>query len=289
MRKLFPCIALVAALFTSCGLGNKDNDNATTDPDAMADASREQLEEAISDRDELLQLTGDIQANIDEIKQLENIVSSPSAETPDRRAQVRADLDAIRQALIDKQARLDQLEKKLKDSSLNNQTLVNTIAQLRQQIENQTAEIDRLNTELKQANTRIAELGTQVDSLNTTVTNVTSERDAAEEKATQAENDLNRCYYAVGSSKELKDHKILQGGFLKKTKIMAGDFDNNFFTTADKRSLKTIPLYSKKAEVMTQQPKDSYTISDRNGQKVLTITNPTAFWQRSNYLVVKID
>ena len=78
-------------------------------------------------------------------------------------------------------------------------------------------------------------------------------------------------------------------GFLRKTKLMEGEFDHNFFTKADKRTLTTIDLNSNKAEVLTSQPMDSYTILDMNGHKVLQITNPARFWSFSNYLVVKID
>lgn len=70
---------------------------------------------------------------------------------------------------------------------------------------------------------------------------------------------------------------------------MKGDFDQSFFTTADKRTLTRIALHSKKAEVLTNQPAGSYNIADENGQKVLVITNPEQFWSLSNYLVVKID
>lgn len=40
---------------------------------------------------------------------------------------------------------------------------------------------------------------------------------------------------------------------------------------------------------MTSQPKDSYTIVDENGQKVVKITNPEKFWQLSNFLVIEVD
>ena len=70
---------------------------------------------------------------------------------------------------------------------------------------------------------------------------------------------------------------------------MQGDFDQSFFTAADKRTLTSIDLNAKKAKVLTNQPTDSYVIEDVNGHKVLRITNPAAFWSLSNYLVVKID
>ncbi len=70
---------------------------------------------------------------------------------------------------------------------------------------------------------------------------------------------------------------------------MESDFDQNFFTKADKRTLTQIDLNSTKAEILTNQPAGSYSIDNANGHKVLRITNPALFWSLSNYLVIKID
>ena len=164
-----------------------------------------------------------------------------------------------------------------------------TITSLRAQIDSQTAEIASLRDNLGQAKERIGQLDAVVDSLNTTVSSVTDERNIAQEESVNLANELNTCYYAIGSKAELKDRHIIETGFLRKTKLLKGDFDQTFFTTADKRTLSRIALHSKKAEIMTNQPEGSYVIDDDNGQKILVITNPDAFWSLSNYLVIKID
>ena len=287
-KKLLPMLTLCLALLASCSKSNSE-DAGKTDPEAIAGASRQELEQAINDRDQLLELMGDIQNSINQIKELENIVTVDGAETPDQRQQIKNDIAEIQKTLNDRRAKLDELQKKLSASSLNNSNMQKTIETLRAQIEQQTAEIERLNTELTEAKKHIANLDNQVDSLNTTVNNVTTERNAAQEQSVALGNELNTCYVAIGSTKELKAHKILESGFLRKTKIMNGDFDQNFFSRKDKRTLSTISLHSSKAQVLTNQPKDSYTITDVNGQKVLNITNPDRFWSLTNYLVVKID
>ena len=71
---------------------------------------------------------------------------------------------------------------------------------------------------------------------------------------------------------------------------MPEDFEMNYFTTGDKRTLNSIDLHSRKAKVLTNQPADSYTITDApNGNKVLKIQNPARFWSVSNYLVIQVD
>ena len=70
---------------------------------------------------------------------------------------------------------------------------------------------------------------------------------------------------------------------------MKGDFDQSFFNKGDKRTLSSIPLPAKKAKVLSHQPAGSYTLTEKNGQAVLTITNPDKFWSLSNYLVIQLD
>jgi chromosome segregation ATPase len=288
-KKIFAILLAGISVLSSCSNSDKSGNDDQQQQEALEQATREELAAAVSDRDQLLSLMNEIQEGINDIKNLENIVTVNTSETPDRRAQIKNDIAAIQQALADRQTRLDQLEKKLASSNLYSANLKKTIESLRAQIETQAAEIERLNGELASAHKHIAELDNKVDSLNTTVSNVSSERDAAQQHSEELTNEMNICYYALGSAKELKEHKILESGFLKKTKIMKSDFDKSFFTQADKRSFTVLNLHSNKAEIITNQPADSYTIYEQNGQKVLKITNPEKFWSLSNYLVIKVN
>lgn len=281
-------VATIAVILgaTSC---TKTPQVSEDNAEALKEASREELEQAVSDRDELLSLVNDISDGLSQIKALEGIVAVGNAETPGQKEQIRQDIASIQEALEQRKQRLEELEKKLSSSKMYTNKLQSTITSLKNQIEEQRKEIERLNADLTSAKARIGELGNQVDSLETTVAGVTDQRDEARRQATDLTNELNFCYYAIGSDKELKEHNIVQGGgFLRKSKLMEGEFDQAFFTKADKRNLTKIPLYAKKAEVLTKQPKDSYVIEDEGGSKVLRITNADKFWKTTNYLVVKI-
>lgn len=253
-------------------------------------ASEEQLEQAVQDRDELISLVTEINDGMSQIKQLENIVTYDNSETPNRRQQLIADIQAIKTSIAERQKRLAELEQKLKSSSRYSESLKADIAKLHATIEEQTASIANLTAQLNEANATIATQSGQIDSLNTTVQNVSGQLASSQDENVQLTNKLNTCYYVVGNTSELKEHKILEKKFLGRTKIMAGDFEKSYFTTADKRTLTSIPLYSKKAEVMSNQPTGSYTIETAaNGSKTLKITNPEKFWEKTNYLVIKID
>lgn len=293
MKKISIAAVMMAAMLTACN-GDKLRQAETENAQLKGD-----LQETLATQDSLLMLVNDIQAGMNQIKDLEKIITTPASlqnETPTRKEQIRNDIIAIQQTIRERQERLAQLEARLSKLGAENSTLKNTIATLKAQIADQTTELSTLTNQLAEANIKIEELTTtvsglnsEVENLNTAVTEQSEAREAAEAEAKRAEDELNTVYYVIGSKKELKDRDIIESGFLRKTKVMRGDFDSNYFTTADKRSLTQIPLHSKKAKVMTNQPADSYTIEDVDGQKVLKITNAAKFWQTSNYLVVQVD
>ena len=248
---------------------------------------------ALANQDSLLSLMNDVAEGMAQIKQMENILNSTSdltAESNDRRQQIRNDMLVIQQTLQMRRDRLAELEKKLQNSSSNNATLQKSIETLKKQIADQEGTIETLRNELSNANIHIERLTANVDSLNTAMQAVTTAKEVVEQEATALNNELNTCYYALGSKKELKEHKLIESGFLRKTKILPEDFEQSYFTKADKRAVSTIDLHSKKGKVLTNQPADSYQIVEApNGNKVLKITNPDRFWNVSNFLIVKID
>lgn len=289
MKKLL-MLLVTASMLVSCK--DKAAEEEAARQQALQDATRQELATAVNDRDQLLSLVNEISSGMDQIKRLENILTVSdgiAGETASQRAQIEADIAAIQATLQQRREQLADLEARLKKSNLNNKNLQATIETLRNQIDSQAAEIETLRANLADANSRIGTLTTAVDSLSTTVATVTDERNIAQQEAVDVTNELNTCYYVAASKGELKAHKILETGFLRKSKLLKGDFDQSFFVTADKRTLTSIALHTNKAKVLTNQPEGSYRIVDENGQKVLRILDPVAFWSLSNYLVIQID
>lgn len=157
------------------------------------------------------------------------------------------------------------------------------------QLETQESKIAELQTALRKANLEIGDLNLRVDSLRKENSEINREKIAAQDESVKLANQLNTCYYVVGSKSELKKYNIIETSFLRKTKIMEGDFEKSYFTKADKRTLSSVNLHSKKVEVLSKHPKGSYKIVENNGAKVLEIINPADFWELSNYLIVQID
>ena len=292
MRKII-AILLASMTIWSCSNNSKQNEEQIALQDTI-NANKEALVKAIADRDSLFSLINDISDDMDQIKSLENILASNTwtSETSSKKEKIKNDLQILKNTLQQRQQKLNELEKKLKDSKLTNTKLEKTIETLKTQIAEHQAEIENLNTALTSAKGQIVKLENDKDSLNKTITTVSAEKAKVEEIAEEAitnVNELNKCFYAIGSKKELKQNKILESGFLKKTKVMQGEYDQNFFSVADKRTLKKINLHSKKAKILTNHPANSYELQDVDGQKTLLITNPSIFWNLSNYLVIQID
>lgn len=288
----FGCLAVTAlAMLTACQ--NKDGNQAGVP------TTSDSLQVALANQDSLLVILNDITEGMNQIKQMENILSSGGlgAETPDKRRQIRDDMMQIQNALEQRRQRLEQLEQQLAASNQNNVNLQRAITSLKSQIADQENTINGLRQQLADANIQIEglsrsvdQLGQEKDSLVTVVEVESSARQDAERRADELKDEMNVCYYAIGTGKELKEHNLMQSGFLRKTVIMPENFEQSYFTTGDKRSLRTINIGSKKAKLLTNQPSDSYEIVEgANGMKILKITNPTRFWNQSNFLIIKTD
>ena len=281
------------AVLPACQRSNQLEQDAMRQ-DSINAVLQDSINTANAEKDSLMELMGDIADGMAQIKEIQDIVSvnNLNGETPDRKRQLRDDIVLIQQSVNKQKQRLAELEKRLKQSTNYNSSMQKSIANMKAQLEEQQKTINSLTEQLAAAHIQIKNLNQSVDSLNTVNKAVIKEKEAAQEESRQLTNEvnnLNACYYVVGSKKELKENKIIETGFLRKTKILQGDYEMSYFTKADRRTLNEIPLHSTKAELMTSHPKDSYQIVDHGNVKTLHILNPSRFWEKSNFLVIKVD
>lgn len=295
MKKIsyFVLLMIGLAVMPACQRSNKLEQESMRQ-DSINAALRDSINTANAEKDSLMELMGDIADGMQQIKELEDIVSvnNLSGETADRKKQLRDDIVLIQQSINKHKARLNELEKRLKQSTNYNSKMEKSIANLKLQLDEQQQTINNLTDQLAAAHIQIKNLNQSVDSLNTVNKTVTQEKEAAQQESRELAtevNNLNTCYYVIGSKKELKAHKIIESGFLRKTKILQGDYEMSYFTKADRRTLSEVPLHSHKAELMTNHPKDSYEIVDHGNVKTLRILNANRFWEKSNFLVIKVD
>ena len=306
MKKFFLCLGLAALVFTACK--NNDNDQERADSIRLAETTAK-YNEATTLNDSLLLLMSDIYAGLDEINQQEGLLSTPGiGDNADRREEIKNNLVLIKERLATNKQLLAELEKKVNEGNAaakENKVLQQTITDLKKRIESQEQKINDLNGLLAKANEQINVLTTQVEEKDQQISQVTMAKDSAVSRANQAEaetqvakqetvaaeNEANKVFYCLGTNKQLKEYGVLQKKFLGATKIMQGDNINyNCFTQGDKRYLNKITTNAKKVSIKSNMPKDSYRISGTNdGPKTIIITNPSAFWRNTPYLVVELD
>ncbi len=284
MKKTIFTLALGALLLSSCG-GKEQQMH-----DSLVDMSR-QYEEATDFNDSLMLLMGDIYTGLDSINQQEGLLYNlKGGENVDRREEIRQNLNALKARLDANRALLASMEQKLKDSNAQNSVLTKTIEQLKAHIAQQDEKLAKLQEDLDNANAQIADLNNQVAEGQEQLKDETQAKEAAQAAATEAENEANRVYYAIGTNKELKKNGLLEKKFLGATKVLHGDFNTNYFTVGDKRKISVIPTNAKKVKIWSNNPAGSYEIIDAaDGLKSIRITNPTAFWSISPYLIIQVD
>lgn len=288
MKKYAMAAALFAALLSFNSCGNKK----LSEEEARNHRLDDSLEVALASADSLFALLYDVTAGMEQITRLEQLVGTEvTSESSTARESIAKQMEAIQRGLIERRKRIEDLEKQLANNKGVSAKYRQQIEILRSQIDSQAATVASLQKQLEDANIHIASLETEITNLTGAVDTINAARQKTEAELNSAISDLNAVYYVIGNEKELKNHNIIEGGgFLRKTKVLPSDFDKDYMTRADRRSLSIIPLDSKKARVMTTQPTDSYRI-DRSagGMLSLVIVDPDAFWAATNILVVKID
>lgn len=177
------------------------------------------------------------------------------------------------------------------------------IAQLNKTVSNYKGEVGRYKNIVDGLERQILEKDKQIEDLkqNLVAANFTidilnkmNEELAAEIRKTQTNLDqltttTNEVYYVIGTFKELKELDIAERAGLIAGKKMRQDFNRDDFVTIDKREVTEINLSSKKAELLSPHPSESYTFEGETDEDhKLVITNPELFWSTTSYLIVQI-
>lgn len=287
MKKTFLICGVAALLLASCAGNEKKLDE---DSAKIADLT-EEYKEASDFNDSLMLLMGDIYTGLDSINMQEGLLYNMNqGDNADRRAEIRRNLAAIKARLNANKQLLADMEAKVKNSGNQNSVLTKTIDQLKAHIAQQDEKIAQLQNDLDNANKQIGELNNTVAQKEEEVKAETAAKEQAQQETVAAENEANKVYYAIGTNKELKKNGLLEKKFLGATKVMKGNFNSAYFTTADKRNITTIPTTAKKIKIWSNMPADSYQIvNNADGTKTLKITNPSKFWSLTPYLIIQVD
>jgi hypothetical protein len=225
-----------------------------------------------------------IQENLDRIKEREKIIT---VNTGENKQSTVAEIKELDEWIVANDKKMNILQGKLKKMTNKNADLQYLVTNLSQQIAVKDTEIAMLQTNLGKANSDLQTVNANFDD---SIAVIDAQRAQVSELTTQ----MNTVYYVSGTVKELKDNGVInkQGGFIGigRTSKVNPDIDNSKYTCADLTTLKGITLNGKFKKFITTHPDNSYTItsSDDSKSDFVSITNASAFWGESKYMVVAL-
>jgi DNA repair exonuclease SbcCD ATPase subunit len=223
----------------------------------------------------------EIQENLNAIKEKEKIVGKASSggDVKNRQDQIKEDIQSIYDLMAKNKNRIGSLSKKLKESNL--------------KLEGMEKMIENLQNSLNLKDEEINDLKNKIEGLNIELSSLNTNYKAAQEESAQKTEALNTAYYAIGTSKELKEKKVIskEGGFIGigKTTKVSSDFNKEYFTKINIEQTTSINLGAKKVKVLTTHPSGSYKLVGEKPVEKIEITNPKEFWGASKYLVIMIE
>ena len=292
MKHLLFGFMLISVLL-SCNNG-EEVQRLQAERDSLMKISNEK-DDAIND---FMQSFNEIEANLETIKQKENIISLKAHGNIEldesAKDKINDDVFAIYELMKKNKEELNALKKRLRRANIKSSEFKKMIQRMTDQLEAKDAEINNLKNELARLNIDIDNLNTRIAELNSEMDTISAENKEQKQLIEQQEQQLNTAYFVFGTKKELKQNKVItsQGGFIgigKMQKLM-DNFNKDYFQTIDIRTTTSIPLMAKKAKLITSHPANSYFFAG-NDNKIdsLVIKDPKVFWSVSKYLVIMVN
>lgn len=289
MKKLIVGCACLMAL-ASCNVKNSDEYKALQ---AQRDSLMQVSTQNNTELAEMNALINDVEENFRQIREAEKFLSIESKTkgemSNDTKTRVKDNFEMINEILKKNKADIDKLNQRLKSNSGQMSGLKATIERLNAELVERANTISELQKSLSSRDAQIASLQTDVKSLTDNVENLSSQTAEQAAKIKEQDKELNTAYYMFGTSKELKEAKVVSGGFLASPKILKESIEKSKFIRVDIRDTQSIPVYDKKAKLLSDHPSDSYTLEkDAKGTVVVKITDYKRFWSLTKFLIIEV-
>ena len=235
---------------------------------------------------EMMSAIDDVEENFNQIREAEKYLAVQSTEKGEMSANTKKRINdnfkMVNEILQKNKAQLAALNKKYASSSGQTAALRNTIERLNKEMEESGMRINDLQTELSRRDATIAQLSTNV-------TELSGHLEEQSVTIREQERSLNTAYFVFGTMNELKDQKILTGGFLKTTKVLDGAFNQDYFIEIDIRETTRIPLYDTKGKLWSTHPEGTYEFEKgADGNLTFVITDTQRFWSLTKYLIIQV-
>ena len=265
--------------------------------ESSRDSLRTELDNLQIDFTEYFSLVSDIEANINEIKEREQLITleqeSSQSENKATKRQIIDDLKSINNLMADNKSKIEELNKRLNGSYYQTGKFKKMVAELEEKVSTQEGEIKTLNLKVNNLVAKNEDLNLQVDSLdnvNASNLEIISEK---ESEISQLDEELHIAYYTSGTSAELMEKQIInkEGGFIGIGKVekLNPQLDKDQLKLVDIREVEAIPVNSKNVELVTDHPQNSYEIvvnEEKTQVDKIVILDSGKFWESSKVLVM---
>lgn len=229
----------------------------------------------------------EIQSSIESLAQQEKLLveqSSGNELTKDSKNKILNNIESFRKIIEENKNKISSLQRKIKKYNLKIDELDKMIANLNVQLAQRDSSIASLTENINQLNSKIANVELEL-------TNSKNDNELKRQEIADKTNKLHTAYFTVGTYKELKEKKVIskEGGILGlgSSKSFSDELNSESFTKIDYTNVKLIDVISKKIEIISVHPTDSYKLIN-NGKQIMAIEilDPEKFWKASKYLVV---
>lgn len=237
---------------------------------------------------ELQDIIGGVTSSLDSIDTQEGLLFVKNEDgTRATKKQIMARIKSYKELLERQRQQLAEMEQQQKSDKKGIRELNVIIGRLRQEIYDKEQKIAELERDLNTSRKNIEELQTIVVQTKQIASTTAEERDALQEIATAQDEIINQGFFMVGTKRELKDLGVVKGVF--RTKTDYANLDQSKFTKIDIREFTEISVNGKSAKLVTEKPANSYVLVENgDGTCTLKITDPTAFWQSSQFLIIQV-
>lgn len=235
----------------------------------------------------------EVVAGMQSIREAENILEIESSDkngagnkTKKQIAVLREDVKAITDAIAGYKEQVAQLQKKTKNQSAEFKKMV---AGFNEELDKRGEKIEEITRLLLEKEKQLGMKNQEIVKLNEDVTSLNQESASQKETISKQDQAIYLAHYLLGSRKDLKQAKVISRQGLFCPPIVSSQAQQADFTSIDLRQMKSIPLQTKKAKILSTHSVDSYKLeTGDDGMLTLNIVDENTFWKQTRYLVVMI-
>lgn len=248
--------------------------------------------------DEVFASLNEIENGLKNIREAENILSvetlKDGIELPnDKREKIKNNIIAIQNAINQYKQKIEELKRENNIKSVEFRKRLNSI---QKELNEKSNIIEKLSEELEAKNIIIKERDEKIEALDSTISfleeNINSLQEQTEKMQNTIKNqqkEINTAYYIVGDKDDLVKVGVLTKGGLFSSSKVSYKADKSAFIKIDYTQISTISTNSNKAKILSNHPKDTYSIENIDGEAIITISKPEEFWEQTKYLIIQTN